>query len=91
MNFEWDADKAQNNLEIHGIRFEVAATVFLDPDRVQVVDDRFDYGERRLVTYGKIDGRLIVVVFTEDPDTNTIRIISARKANDRERRRHGER
>lgn len=90
MKFEWDADKAQINLEKHKLRFEVAAKVFLDPDRSQVVDDRFDYGEERFVTYGRVDGRLFVVVFTQDEATQTIRMISARKANQRERRRHGD-
>lgn len=88
MDFEWDADKARINLEKHKVRFEVAAKVFLDPDRIQVTDDRFDYGEKRLITFGRIDGRLYVVVFTEIEHTRTIRLISARKANARERRRY---
>ena len=88
MNFEWDANKARRNLEKHGIRFEIAAKVFLDPDRVQVIDNRKDYGEARLITFGRIDGRLYVVVFTENEPRQTIRIISARKANKRERRQH---
>ena len=90
MNFEWDAGKAQTNLEKHKVRFEVAIKVFLDPGRTQVVDDRYDYGEERVVTYGRIDGRLYVVVFTRDETSQTIRMISARKANQRERRRHGD-
>ncbi len=88
MNFEWDADKAQTNLEKHGVRFEVAAMVFCDPDRVTVTDDRFDYGEERLVTFGLIENRLFVVVHVDDGTSQTIRIISARKANTRERGRH---
>jgi len=89
MNFEWDADKAEINQKKHGIRFEVAMKVFADPDRVTVVDDRFDYGEERHLTFGLIDNRLYVVVSTEDEATQTIRIISARKGNERERKRHG--
>ncbi len=90
MNFEWDQAKAETNIEKHGIRFEVAAKVFLDPDRKTAADLRFDYGEERFITVGRIDDRLYVVVFTENKVTATIRIISARKANARERRRHGD-
>lgn len=43
MEFEWDADKAESNAKKHGIRFEVATAVFDDPDRITVVDGRFDY------------------------------------------------
>jgi len=52
MDFEWDADKAQKNLEKHGIRFEIAAAVFIDPNHITAIDDRFDYGEERYVTLG---------------------------------------
>ncbi len=47
-------------------------------------DDRKDYGERRRVAYGRIEGRLFVCVFTDREDVR--RIISLRKANSRERR-----
>lgn len=87
--FEWDDDKASSNLRKHGLRFEVARKVFLDSDRVTVPDGRFDYGEVRLQSYGYIDNRLYAVVFTEDAASGTIRIISARKANARERKRYG--
>ena len=90
MKFEWDHAKAEKNREKHGIRFEVAAKVFLDPERVTVPDRRFDYGEERFITLGRIDDRLYVVVFAEKAMTATIRIISARKANARERRRYGD-
>lgn len=88
MIFEWDADKAEANLNKHGIRFEMAAKVFLDAASVTVIDDRFDYGEERRVTYGRIYDRLCVVVWVEDLERGVIRIISARKANARERKRH---
>jgi len=89
MDFEWDAGKAQINLEKHGVRFEIAAGVFCDPERVTVVDDRIDYGEKRLVTFGLIDNRLYVVVSVEGEGARVMRIISARKANSRERKHHG--
>lgn len=89
MEFEWDADKAESNAKKHGIRFEVATAVFDDPDRITVVDDRFDYEEERLVTLGKTPDGVLVVVTTERDDPPRIRIISARKANKRERRHYG--
>ena len=51
-------------------------------------DDRHDYGEGRHVLFGRLAGRLFVVVFTDRGDRR--RIISARKANARERRDHGD-
>ena len=86
MDFEWNAEKAQKNLEKHGVRFEIASAVFVDPDRITIIDDRFDYGEERLVTLGRTHDGILVVVTTERDEGRTIRIISARKANKRERR-----
>lgn len=88
MEFEWDAEKDNANQQKHGIRFDVAATVFFDPTRLTFVDDREEYGEDRLITIGWVSERLCVVVYTETEDT--IRIISARKANRQERNRYGE-
>ena len=86
MDFEWGAEKAQKNLEKHGVRFEVAQAVFIDPDRITAIDDRFDYGEERLVTLGQTHDGILVVVTTERDAGQVIRIISARKASKRERR-----
>ena len=85
MNFEWDADKARKNLEKHGVRFEIAKAVFIDPNHITAIDDRFDYGEERLVTLGQTYDGVLVVITTERDETQIIRIISARKANKRER------
>lgn len=90
MDFEWDDAKAASNLEKHGISFEVAAKVFLDENAITIQDLRFEYGEERFITYGQIDGRIYVVVFTLDDERNIIRLISARKANARERSRYGD-
>ena len=88
MIYDWDAKKAKATLEKHGMPFKMAAKVFLDPDSVIVVDDRFDYGEVRYVIYGRIENRLYSVVYTQNEATQTLRIISARKANQREMKRH---
>ena len=86
MQFEWDSDKAAANVSKHGVSFELAMLVFLDDGRLIKLDERFDYGEERIITMGHVDNRLHVVVYTQANDT--IRIISARKANKREQRRY---
>jgi uncharacterized protein len=91
LSFEWDDDKAVSNLRKHGILFEDARFVFSDPNRTTVPDVRFNYGEDRFVTYGFIDNRLFTVVFAQNFTLDVVRIISARKANFRERKRYGHR
>jgi uncharacterized DUF497 family protein len=86
MDFEWDAEKARKNLEKHGVRFEIAEAVFLDPNHITVIDDRFDYGEERLVTVGQTYDGVLVVVTTERDEGLIARIISARKATKQERK-----
>ena len=86
MNFEWDGRKNQLNLRKHGISFEHAAHVFTDPLRKEDYDDRHsNHEENRTFAIGVAKGSLLFVSFIE-PDTETIRIISARKANKHERR-----
>lgn len=82
MIFTWDEAKAVTNIEKHGVSFDIAMRVFLDDNRLVIPDTRFDYGEERFITIGAIERRTHVVVYTETID-NT-RIISARKANNRE-------
>jgi hypothetical protein len=82
---EWDYLKATLNLEKHNVDFADAVTV-LDDDLAITIRDETS-GEERFVTLG-IDalGRLLVVVYTWREDC--VRIISARKATPRERRRY---
>lgn len=87
MRFEWDNEKAVTNESRHGVPFDYATRVFLDRDAVVIPDERRNYGEDRSIIYGMIEGRLHAVVFTMREDS--CRIISARKANARERKRHG--
>ena len=84
MEFEWDEKKNQSNIEKHGIDFNYAKNIF-NSIRVTAIDARKDYGEIRKISIGKIDSQICVVVYTERE--SIIRIISARKANQRERRR----
>ena len=59
-----------------------AARAFFDPDRLIQADTRHSYGEQRFQLMGKVERRVFVVVYT--PRHDAIRIISARKANQRE-------
>jgi len=86
MIFEWDEDKSARNDAERGLPFEDAALAFLDPRRIILRDEREDYGEDRFNLFGLIEGRLFVVTFTMRGEV--VRIISARKANGRERRRY---
>jgi uncharacterized DUF497 family protein len=88
MIFEWDERKAAHNLTKHGVPFEYAARVFLDRRRLEAEDTRRAYGELRWLTLGKIEGRLFAVAYTRRGEM--IRLISARKASEREQRRYDE-
>jgi hypothetical protein len=83
VRFEWDEAKRSANLDKHGIDFVDAQEMFEGP-MLMAPDTRTEYGETRQIGFGFIRGRLMAVVFTErGPDT--IRIISMRKANQREK------
>ena len=69
------------------VSFEDATTIFEDV-RITAVDSRQTYGETRKITVGTITDRVCVVVYTER--RGAIRIISARKANQRERKKYYE-
>ncbi len=88
MLFEWDERKAAQNAAKHGVPFEYAARVFLDPHRLDSEDTRHDYSEERRLTLGKIDERLFAVAYT--PRGTVVRLISARKANELEQRKYDE-
>lgn len=82
---EWDPEKAAANLQKHGVDFADAAMVLHD-DLAITVDDP-DHGEPRFVTIGRgLLGRVLVVVYAWREDEP--RLISARRANPRERRRY---
>ena len=88
MRVEWDVDKNRENLEKHGISFEEASDLLLGvADSMEVFDAAHSEEEDRYIAIGPIVRGLIVVVFTER-DEETVRIISAREATRRERRRY---
>ena len=87
--FEWDAAKAAGNLKKHGVAFDEAITVFGDPLNVLLPDPDHSRGEKRYLLLGtSIRHRLLVVAFAERPPRT--RLISARRANRRERRKYEE-
>jgi uncharacterized DUF497 family protein len=82
MDFEWDEAKSEACFRERGFDFAYALRAFLDRDRLVQQDVRRSYGEDRYQVTGKIEGRLFVLVYT--PRQGAIRIVSARKANQRE-------
>ena len=92
--FEWGPDKAKANRKKHGIDFEQASTIFIDPRMISVFDTEHDEHEDRWVTVGiDTNGILLVVVHTfheVDADFCRIRIISARKATRKESKQYQE-
>ncbi len=87
MLVEWDAAKAKANRRKHGVAFDEAASAFLDPVSATFPDPDQSIGEFRFITVGYSSrGRLIVVAHADS--NSAIRIISARPASARERKRH---
>ena len=87
MQFEWDPAKAARNVKKHGVSFEEALTVFLNPLSATFEDPDHSVGEYRYVTVGVSSGkRLLVVAHTERGDV--LRILSARLATAKERKKH---
>jgi uncharacterized protein len=89
MDFDWDTTKAATNRRKHGVSFEDAARVFFDPARIETFDGRDAYGEDRWKTVGSVELALLAVVYTVRGG-DTIRLISARKADARERAQYRE-
>jgi len=83
MEFEWDEAKRRSNLKKHGVDFIDAALVLADAPLI-LEDTRHDYGEQRCLAFGEMNGLFFVVAFTLRD--GAFRIISARRANSRERR-----
>jgi uncharacterized protein len=87
-DFEWDDAKAARNLREHKVTFEMARQAFSDAFSVAREDRRAPYGEARYILIGMAGGRLLHVAYTFREER--IRIISARLAEPRERRRYYE-
>ena len=84
--YEWDEGKYATNLRKHQLPFELVYefdwdNAYLKPDK------RFDYGEDRMIAYGRIEGRGYAIVYTRRNDR--VRIISLRPAYEKEMKRYG--
>ena len=85
MQFEWDSEKATDNLSKHGVSFDEARTVFDDPLYVDFYDPDHSDEEHRYIIIGQSEsGRLLMVSYTERDDT--IRMISARESTPAEQK-----
>jgi len=89
MKYEWDEKKNRINIAKHGIDFIDATEMFSYP-MLACIDRREDYGEERWVGIGILKGIIAVIVYTENDETCTIRIISVRKATENERKKYKE-
>jgi len=90
MEFEWHSDKAESNWRKHGVRFEDAILVFDDPRHLSM-QERYENGEYRWQSIGLVHGIVVILVAHTvlfESGNEIIRIISARKADRKERNRY---
>jgi len=90
--FEWDEAKAKTNERKHGVHFDDAILVFADPFAI-TEQDRIEGGELRWQTIGLAGGVVLLLVahtVRDEDEDEIIRIISARKAARKERKRYDE-
>lgn len=88
MDITFDQTKRDATFHERGLRFEDAKIMFAG-DTADMVDDRYAYGEERIISVGKVEGRMMVIVWTQRG--NIRHIISMRKANEREQKKFAER
>jgi uncharacterized protein len=80
----FDPAKRARTLASRGLDFRDSAAVFMGTT-MEIEDTRRDYGERRIICYGQLSGRMVVVGYT--PRGTARNVFSMRKANDREKER----
>ncbi len=88
MKFVWDEGKNEVNKKKHGISFEEAKEIYMDPLQLAFMDERFSYFEERWITVGKtLNNHIVLAVnlYFDQEGEEIIRIISARKATNHER------
>jgi uncharacterized DUF497 family protein len=86
-NFQWDIAKAASNSKKHGVSFDEAKTVFSDVLARLIPDPDSSHGEERFIILGQSTAsRLLIVCHCYRVEGDIIRIISARKADKRERK-----
>jgi uncharacterized DUF497 family protein len=90
MKVTWDLDKEKENIRKHNIRFSYAAEVFHDAYRLVRYDAAHSGEEDRYIHIGKTDDEVVVFVVETESREDEIRIITARKANNRERKAYAD-
>ena len=89
MEFTWDLDKENKNLVKHGFKFSMAEEIIKSPDMLLLIDDRYDYGEERYLSYAEIEGLKVCLCYVIRDDVH--RVISLRRVHDKEWRKvHGD-
>jgi uncharacterized DUF497 family protein len=83
VKFIWDEKKNLANLKKHGVDFNDAVRAWYDPDRLDFFDNEHSFNETRWTFLGSMAGIVLFVVETE-PNEETVRIISARRASKHE-------
>ncbi|MEE4356030.1 MAG: BrnT family toxin [Desulfococcaceae bacterium] len=94
MKFEWDTDKEEINIQKHRITFEQASYVFADPFALSRFDAEHSESEDRWVLLGKSLNETILVfvhTFRDNKGTESVRIISARRATKKEKQAYAKR
>jgi uncharacterized DUF497 family protein len=84
MNVEFDPNKDARNVRFRGLSLSLGSAVMMNLIG-EIEDVRRDYGERRMIAFGMVEGKLLCAVYTRRGDT--VRIISLRRASEREIRR----
>jgi uncharacterized DUF497 family protein len=87
VEYEWDQAKAAANFAKHGISFTAAALALEDPQRIEILDERFEYDEERVQNLCLYRATVLFVV-TVVISQNVCRIISARKATRHEQEQY---
>lgn len=88
MKYEWDAAKSRRNAKNHGCAFDVVSG-FDWTEAIEVLDDRFDYGEERWLALGPIGSQLYALAFSPRGE-DKLRVISLRLATKNERKAYVE-
>jgi uncharacterized DUF497 family protein len=85
IQFDWDDEKENSNIEKHSIDFSTAALVFGDNNRIEKYDELHSINEERYITIGRINGATVVVMVVYTERKALTKIISARIATKREK------
>ena len=80
MDFEWDEEKRLKNIKKHGIDFVAVISIFDDPNAIETYDNEHSENEDRYQIIGMAKPGILFVAYTERDAGNTVRIISARRA-----------